>query len=146
MVTQGARGGTERNGTGPTRAAAATGRTQATTATREGQQVRMLLFFVIVSLLSSFLHLTLLLFQVISFPTSTTTGGTRKESAGRTDGANGYIFFDFLVLSTLLFNSYHSFSFSIVSFSWSITAGGQYGTDQRERRWQRGMGRGSRQA
>ena len=67
MVTQGARGGTERNGTGPTRAAEATGPTRAEAATREGQQVRMLLFFVIVSLLSSFLRLTLLLFRLFIF-------------------------------------------------------------------------------
>ena len=67
MVTQGDRGGMERNETGPTWSAAATGPTRAATATREGQQVRMLLFFVIVSLLSSFLHLTHLLFRLFHF-------------------------------------------------------------------------------
>ena len=42
MVTQGAWGGTERNGTGPTRSAAATEPTRAATATREGQQAHNL--------------------------------------------------------------------------------------------------------
>ena len=49
------------------------------------QRVLMLLFFVIVSLLtfifSSFHSFS---FPIVSFPTSTTTGGARKESAGRT--------------------------------------------------------------
>ena len=77
------RDGTEQEETRPTQAAEATGSMRAATATREGP-VRMLLFVVIVSLLSSFLHFTLLLFSIISFPTSTTTGVARKESAGRT--------------------------------------------------------------
>ena len=55
------RDGTEQEGTGPTQVAEATESTRAAAATREGP-VHMLLFFVIVSLLSSFLHFSFLLF------------------------------------------------------------------------------------
>ena len=54
--------GTEQDGA-VTGSGTATRPTWAATATREGQQVCMLLFFVIVSLLSSFLLFTILLFQ-----------------------------------------------------------------------------------
>ena len=51
-------------------------------------------------------------FPIISFPTTTTTGGARKERAGRTGRDILYVF----VLSTLRFYSYHSSSFLITSF------------------------------
>ena len=54
-------------------------------------------------------------FPNISFLTSTITGGAQQESAGRPDGANGYVFFCFFVFSTLLFYSYHSFTFYFVA-------------------------------
>ena len=44
------------------------------------------------------------------------------------------------VLSTLLFSSHHFFPST--SFSVDYTTGEQEGTDQRDRRWQRGTGRG----
>ena len=52
-----------------------------------------------------------------------------------------YVFFYVFVLSTLLFYSYHSSSFSITFFSVEYN-NGRAGRDQ----WQRGTGRGSRQA
>ena len=64
MVTQGGRVGTKQNKKEWGRhryLAEATGSTRAAAATQEGP-VHMLLFFVIVSLLSTFLHFTLLLF------------------------------------------------------------------------------------
>ena len=96
----------------------------------------MLLFFVIVSPLSSFLHLTLLLSRLFLFrQLQQQAGRERKEPGGRdgicvggdsnvgrhgdtagTDGANGYVFFCVIVLSSLLFYSYHSSSFPITSF------------------------------
>ena len=53
---------TEQEGTGPTQVAEATGSTRAAAATQEGPVHMLVVFFVIVSLLSSFLHFTLLLF------------------------------------------------------------------------------------
>ena len=112
------RDGTEQEGTGPTQVAKATGSTRAAAASREGP-VRMLLFFVIVSLLSSFLHFTLLLFRLFLFrQVKQQAGHERKAPDGRNaaDGANGYAFFYVFALSTLLFYSYHSSSFPIISF------------------------------
>ena len=97
----------------------------------------MLLFFVIVSLLSSFLHLTLLLFRLFLFrQLQQQEGHERKEPDGRdgiyvggdsnvgrhggtegADGANGYAVLYVFVLSDVLFYSYHSSSFPIIYFS-----------------------------
>ena len=57
------------------------------------------------------------------------------------DGANGYVVFNVFVLSDLLFYSYHSSSFPIISFSVEYN-NRRAGRD----RWQRRTGRGSRQA
>ena len=94
--------GTEQEETGLTQAAETTGSTRAATATRKGP-VRMLLFFVIVSLLSSFLHFTLLLFRLFLFrQVKQQAGHERKAPDGRNaaDGANGYAFFYVFALST----------------------------------------------
>ena len=120
----------------------------------------MLLFFVIVSLLSSFLHLTLLLFRLFLFrQLQQQAGHERKEPDGRdgiyvggdsnvgrhggtegADGANGCVVFYVFVLSDLLFHSYHSSSFPIIfSVEYNKRRAGQD-------RWQRRTGRGSRQA
>ena len=130
------RDGTEQEGAGLTQVAEATGSTRAAAATREGP-LHTLLFFVIVSLLSSFLYLTLLLFRLFLFrQLHQQAGHGRKEPDGRdgihvggdsnvgrhggtegADGANGYVILYFLVLSDLLFYSYHSSSFPIIDFS-----------------------------
>ena len=92
--------------------------------------VRVLLFFVIVPLRSSSFHFTLLLFRLFLFrQVKQQAGHERKAPDGRNaaDGANGYAFFYVFALSTLLFYSYHSSSFPIISFQRSITTGGQDG-------------------
>ena len=78
MVTQGARGGTDRKGTGPTRPAAVTGPTGAATATREGQQVRMMLF------LSLFLYFHLFFILLFFFPDYFFSGNynNRRDTKG----------------------------------------------------------------
>ena len=148
MVTQGARDGRERNETGLTQAAAATGPTQAATATWKGQQVHMLLCFVIVSLLSSFLHLTLLLFRSLLFrQVQQQAGNERKVPAGRTrrdirgrryqhgttrrgqtgqPGTSSFVFLSFLLSSFILIIL---LLFRLSLFQWSITTGRQDGAD-----------------
>ena len=112
---------------------------------RKRQKVRMLFFFVIVSLLSSFLHLALLLFRLFLFQQlQQQAGHKRKEPDGRdgiyvggdsnvgrhggtegADGANGCVFFYVFVLSTLRFYSYHSSSFPITSVQQQAARMGQ---------------------
>ena len=121
----------------------------------------MLLLFVIVSLLSSFLHLTLLLLRLFLFrQLQQQAGHERKEPDGRdgiyvgddinvgrhggmegADGTNGCVIFYVFVLLDVLFYSYHSSSFPIISFSMEYN-NRRAGQD----RWQRMTGRGSRQA
>ena len=72
---------TEQEGTGLAQAAAAMGSMQVATATREATGTHAIIF-VIVFLLCLF-FISLFFFSDYFFLTSTTTGATRKERAGR---------------------------------------------------------------
>ena len=158
MVTQGARGGTERNGTGPTRAAEATGPTRAATATGKDNRYACCYFLSLFLYFHLFFILLFFFSDYFSFDNCNNRQGTKEKSrtdgTGYTwaviatwdgtegaDGANGYVIFYVFVLSDLLFYSYHSSSFPIISFSVEYN-NRRAGRD----RWQRRTGRGSRQA
>ena len=83
MVTQGARGGTERNGTGPTRAAEATGPTGAATATGKYSRYACC-YFLLLFLYFHLFFVLLFFFSGYFFSATTTTDKARKERAWRT--------------------------------------------------------------
>ena len=131
---------TEQNGMEPTRAAAAVGPAQAATTTREGLGRGGSNGYACYCVLSLFLYVHLFFISLFFFSNyfltdkynnrRGTKGKCRTDRTGHaraaiatwdntegTDGANGYVFFYVSVFSILLFYSYHSSSFAIISFS-----------------------------